>query len=60
MGSEFPCLTLSASGLDNSGCHEVRIQSFATAGPCYGEGIRQINGNVASVSGHFIVIECRP
>lgn len=60
MGTEFPCLTLSASGLGNSGYHEVRIQSFATAGPCYEEETRQVNRNVASVSGHFIVIECRP
>lgn len=60
MGTEFLCLTLSASGLDNSGYHEVSTQSFATAGPCYEEGTRQVNGNVASVSGHFILIECRP
>lgn len=60
MGTEFPCLTLCAYGVYNSGCHEVCTQSFATAGPCYGEGTRQVNGNVASVSGHFIVIECRP
>jgi len=60
MGTVFLYHTLCAYGVDNSGCHEVRTQAFASATACYAEGARRVNGNVASQSGHFVFIECRP
>ena len=60
MGTVFLYLTLCAYGVGNSDCHEVRTQSFASATACYQEGARRVNANQASVSGHFIFIECRP